>query len=203
MSTAFRRSREGTIIASFHPAEAELLGSLVAQLVQLFRDVPGNHDDGDNGDDNGWASALGLDTGSGDRPTDPVVLRLFPDGYRDDDESAADFRRYTEPGLREAKLANATAVIASLATAGQESPSRFGGRDKLRIELDADQAQSWLLTLTDLRLALGTRLGVEQDDDETWRQLPDDDPRRHIHDVYDWLGWVQETLIRALSSGLP
>jgi hypothetical protein len=197
VSTAFRRTREGTIIASIHPAEAELIGSLAGQLVQLFRDVPGDTDSGE-----GWASALGLETGSGDRPTDPVVLRLFPDGYRDDDESAADFRRYTEPALREAKLANATTVIASLATAGQEGASLFGGRDKLRIELDADQAQSWLLTLTDLRLALGTRLGVEQDDDDHWRRLPADDPRRHIHDVYDWLGWVQETLVRALSAGL-
>lgn len=199
MSTAFRRSREGTIIASFHPAEAELLGSLVGQLVQLFRDV---HADEDNGGDDGWASALGLGTGSGDRPSDPVVLRLFPDAYHDDDESAADFRRYTEPGLREAKLANATAVIASLATAGQEGPSLFGNRDKLRIELDAEQAHAWLLTLTDLRLALGTRLGVDQDDEQFWRSLPADDPRHHIHDVYDWLGWVQETLVHALSMGL-
>ena len=200
MGTAFRRSREGTIIASFHPAEAELIGSLVGQLVQLFRDVPGS--DGTDDANDGWASALGLDTGSGDRPEDPVVLRLFPDGYRDDDESAADFRRYTEPGLREAKLANATTVIASLATAGEAGTSGFGGREKLRIELDGSQAKCWLLTLTDLRLALGTRLGVDQDDEEAWRQLSEDDPRRHIHDVYDWLGWVQETLVRALSADL-
>jgi len=200
VGTAFRRSREGTIIASFHPAEAELIGSLVGQLVQLFRDVPGS--DGTDDANDGWASALGLDTGSGDRPEDPVVLRLFPDGYRDDDESAADFRRYTEPGLREAKLANATTVIASLATAGEAGTSGFGGREKLRIELDGSQAKCWLLTLTDLRLALGTRLGVDQDDEEAWRQLSEDDPRRHIHDVYDWLGWVQETLVRALSADL-
>ena len=35
------------------------------------------------------------------RPTDPVVLRLFPDGYRDDDEAADEFRRFTERSLRD------------------------------------------------------------------------------------------------------
>ncbi|MGH8827944.1 MAG: DUF2017 family protein [Jiangellaceae bacterium] len=32
--------------------------------------------------------------------------------------------------------------------------------------------------------------------------MDEDDPRRHVHDVYDWLGWVQETLVRVLSATL-
>jgi hypothetical protein len=51
-------------------------------------------------------------------------------------------------------------------------------------------------------LALGTRLGIEEGDEEVWEGLADGDPRRHIHDVYEWLGWVQETLVRALAAGL-
>lgn len=127
-------------------------------------------------------------------------MRLFPDGYQEDDEAASDFRRYTERGLREAKAGTAATVLASLATA--EGFDERKTRDKTRVELDADQAEAWLRTLTDLRLALGTRLGVTEGDEDVWASLPEDDPRRHIHDVYDWLGWLQETLVRTLSAGL-
>jgi hypothetical protein len=53
-------------------------------------------------------------------------------------------------------------------------------------------------TITDMRLALATRLGIEEGDEELWDELPDDDPRTHVHDIYDWLAYLQETLVRAL-----
>lgn len=187
--------------AAFHQVEAELLRSLVGQLLELVRGEPAQRDPRQAGDPLAAAFGLGDDP---TRPTDPVVLRLFPDAYRDDDESAAEFRRFTERGLREAKAEAAAVVLASLAAIGpveSDDPLDSGG-EKARLNLDADEAQAWLRTLTDLRLALGTRLGVEEGDEEHWHALADDDPRRHIHDVYAWLGWVQETLVRALSAGL-
>ncbi|NEE01596.1 DUF2017 domain-containing protein [Phytoactinopolyspora halotolerans] len=200
MSTAFRRARGGGVTASFHTAEVELLRSLVGQLLELVRDTPEQKE----GDDDGWAAALGLaDDDTPKRPTDPVVLRLFPDGYQGDDEAASDFRRFTERGLREAKAGMAATVLASLATAEGVDPGERKSREKTRVELNAEEADAWLRTLTDLRLALGTRLGVSEDDEDQWLSLPEDDPRRHIHDVYDWLGWLQETLVRTLSAGLP
>lgn len=182
--------------ASFHTAEIELLRSLVGQLLELVRN------DHDPQQDEAWAAALGLAEDDPKRPTDPVLLRLFPDGYHGDDEAAADFRRYTERGLRETKAGNAATVLASLTIADDADPAEQRQRGKIRIELDASQADAWLRTLTDLRLALGTRLGVVEEDDEIWASLPEDDPRRHIHDVYDWLGWLQETLVRTLSANL-
>ncbi|AYY15263.1 DUF2017 domain-containing protein [Actinobacteria bacterium YIM 96077] len=196
MSTAFRRARGGGVTASFHAAEIELLRSLVGQLLELVRGDQTHKQDED------WAAALGLAEDEPKRPTDPVLLRLFPDGYDGDDEGAADFRRFTERGLREAKSDNAATVLASLATTEGIEPEERRQRNKTRIELDAHQAEAWLRTLTDLRLALGTRLGVSQDDEDEWERLPEDDPRRHIHDVYNWLGWLQETLVRTLSAGL-
>ena len=95
-------------------------------------------------------------------------------------------------------------VLASLAAIGpveSDDPLDSGG-EKARLNLDADEAQAWLRTLTDLRLALGTRLGVEEGDEEHWQALPDDDPRRHIQDVYERLRWIRETPVRALSAGL-
>ena len=146
---------------------------------------------------------VGIDPDA-ERPDDPALARLFPDAYADDDEAADEFRRFTERGLREAKAGAAATVLASLTAAGPVEPDEPSdpGREKVRLTLDPDEAQAWLRTLTDLRLALGTRLGVEEGDEERWEELPDDDPRRQVHDVYDWLGWVQETLVRALAPGL-
>jgi len=188
------------VSAQFHVAETELLASLVGQLLDL---VHGDMDDSPvRPPEDPLAAAIGFSFA--DRPTDPVLLRLFPDGYQDDDEAAADFRRFTETSLRETKSNAAATVLASLATAEGARPdgdadAEVTQGEKIRIDLDKEQATAWLRTLTDLRLALGTRLGVEEGDEEHWGKLPSDDPRRHVHDVYDWLGWVQETLVRALS----
>lgn len=198
LSTAFRKARRGGVSASFHTVEVELLRSLVGQLLELVRDEPV----GDQPDASAWAAELGLNDDVPTRPTDPVVLRLFPDGYRDNDEAAADFRRYTERGLRDQKAGYAATVLASLATAEQADPTADNGNDKIKVDLDSEEASAWLRTLTDLRLALGTRLGISDGDEEQWDALTEDDPRKQIHDVYDWLGWVQETLVRALSAGL-
>ena len=66
------------------------------------------------------------------------------------------------------------------------------------VELDPATASAWLRALTDLRLAIGVRLEVEEDDEEFWEELEDDDPRGPMHEIYLWLGWVQETLISAV-----
>ena len=51
-----------------------------------------------------------------------------------------------------------------------------------------------------LRLALATRLGVEDGDEDYWHSLPDDDPRAQAHDIYEWVGWLQETDRRGRST---
>ncbi|MCD6638891.1 MAG: DUF2017 domain-containing protein [Nocardioides sp.] len=30
--------------------------------------------------------------------------------------------------------------------------------------------------------------------------MPDEDPRAQAHDIYDWVGWLQESLIGALTA---
>ena len=53
-------------------------------------------------------------------------------------------------------------------------------------------------SFTDMRLAIATRLEVEEGDEDYWHSLPDDDPRAQVHDIYDWLGYLQETLVHSL-----
>lgn len=202
MTTGFHRSRGGGAHAHLEQVEAAMLGSLAAQVVELLRDGAGAPD-ADAADP--LASLVGLGA-SGPLPPsdDPVLARLFPDAYVDDEQEASDFRRYTEPGLREAKIAHATAVLASLGHLGGAggAAGELGGTEGddagVDVELDGGGVDSWLRCLTDLRLALGTRLEVEQDDERRWEGLPDDDPAKAMHDVYDWLAFVQETLLRTL-----
>ncbi|MET0727805.1 MAG: DUF2017 family protein [Acidimicrobiales bacterium] len=52
-----------------------------------------------------------------------------------------------------------------------------------------------------MRLALATRLGIEEGDEDVWYAMPDDDPRAQAHDIYEWVGYLQETLVEALGDG--
>jgi len=112
-------------------------------------------------------------------------MRLLPDAYRDDDGAAADFRRYTDADLRATKRSNATVVLETLPGGGTPS----GGR----LELDRDQCDAWLGALNDMRLALGTSLGVTEETDAD--DYDDEHPARQALEVYGWLGWLQESLL--------
>ena len=193
MSAFHRHRRSGLIIANFAGFEADLLRSLASQLVELLRNEAAVPREG--GDP---FEAMMDFSGPTQEPDDPVLARLFPTAYRDDEEAAAEFRRFTEGALRDSKAAGAVAIIDGLEEAGL--PTELD-RDGLMIdvELEPAQAEVWLRSFTDLRLALATRLGVEEDDDERWAALPDDDPRGQAHDIYQWVGYLQETLVEALS----
>jgi len=108
-------------------------------------------------------------------PADPVIQRLYPDGYTDDDEASEEYRGLVESDLRTERSARLQACRAEL-------PEGAG-----RLELDAEAADRWLRVLNDLRLALGTRLEITDDN-----ELDETDPSVNI---YSWLTAVQDTLI--------
>jgi hypothetical protein len=137
-------------------------------------------------------------SGPTSEPDDPVLARLFPTAYPDDEEAASEFRRFTEGALRDGKAAAASAIIDGLEEAGLPPELTEDGL-MIDVELDEPTAESWMRSFTDLRLALATRLGVEEGDEEYWLSLPDDDPRAQAHDIYDWVGYLQETLVDALT----
>lgn len=118
-------------------------------------------------------------------PEDEALHRLFPDAYRDDDAAAEEFRRFTEQDLRAGKYDCAVRVLATLRT----------GDAKGRVALSAQEARDWLRSLNDLRLVLGTRLGIE-DEDDAWPA--EDDPRAPSLLAYHWLTHVQGALVDAV-----
>jgi hypothetical protein len=192
MSGFTRHRRSGLVIATFTGFEADLLRSLASQLVELLRNeeaVPHGQDP---------FEALMDFSGPTAAPEDPVLARLFPAAYADDEEAASEFRRFTEANLRDGKATAACVIIDGLEEAGLPPQLDEDGL-MIDVELDRATAETWMRSFTDLRLALATRLGVEQDDDDYWEALPDDDPRAQAHDIYDWVGYLQETLVSALS----
>ena len=185
--------RGGGVVATFSGFEADLLRSLASQLVELLRNeaaVP--HTSADP------LEALLDFTGPTTEPEDPVLARLFPTAYPDDEEAAGEFRRFTEGTLRDGKARNAVLIIEQLEEAGLPQQLEEDGL-WIDVELDHAQAGAWMRSFTDIRLALATRLGVEEGDEDYWRSLPDEDPRTHVHDIYEWVGYLQETLVEALT----
>ncbi|MET4781428.1 DUF2017 domain-containing protein [Glaciihabitans sp. UYNi722] len=115
---------------------------------------------------------------------DPAVLRLLPDAYPGDVEASDEFRRFTADGLAERKVANAGVLAASVAEAAAATSAT-------RVLIDAQQAQAWVRALTDIRLTVAARLGIEKDED-----VGADDPL--LRDLYDWLGFVQGSLVEVM-----
>jgi hypothetical protein len=73
-----------------------------------------------------------------------------------------------------------------------------------KVALEQPQALALLIALTDVRLVLGERHGLKQDDDMGRREehvsgREDDDPAVYALAVYDFLTWLQETLAHALA----
>jgi uncharacterized protein DUF2017 len=195
----FKRRRRGGMLATFEPGEAHVIASLTSQVVELLRDRNGES----ASETDPLAGELGLSGGPSLPPDDPVLRRLLPDAYRDDSGEAAEFRRFTERSLTSAKVANAETVLATLKDAGLDETA-FDEEDAeeqepLEVELDAEAVQAWLRTLTDVRLSLAVRLGIESDEDAMLLHQSDDEAVLAMAELYDWLGYVQETLVTALS----
>ncbi|WP_413799529.1 DUF2017 domain-containing protein [Streptomyces iranensis] len=200
MSGRFEPLPGGGAAIALDEVEISILRSLAMQLAELI----GPGDQPAEGDDP--LAALFAD-GPSKPPEDPALARLFPDAYSPPDqelgareekearEASAEFRRFTENDLRARKRDDALTVVRDLDALG--SGSSRGAPAVL--ELAPERARHWLCALNDLRLAIGTRLEVtDEDDGGELLGLPDSDPRKPMVMAYFWLGGLQETLIETL-----
>jgi Domain of unknown function (DUF2017) len=113
---------------------------------------------------------------------DPVRKRLYPDAY-DDADPSAEYRDLTEAALRSDRVARIEQSEAELASGATV------------LALAADDGDRWLRVLNDLRLALGTRIGVTEDWDH---DVDPDDPTHFPQAAYLWLTGAQDALVQAL-----
>ena len=118
----------------------------------------------------------------GDDPqAEPALRRLFPPAYAHpaDEEAEAEYQALVHDDL----LASRRAALDVLeATASRD-------------RLEEAELLSWMTALNQLRLVLGTRLDVSEDDEPG----PDpEDPAAPLHDIYHYLGVLLEAVIDAL-----
>lgn len=174
----FRRTATGRIVLRVDEVEKGLLTMLLEQLIDFVSPEDEEAEDP-------LARLVGIGTAT-EAPEDPALARLFPTAYPDDDEAAADFRRFTERALREGKVASATTALETLRRSGE------------KVTVSASEASAWLGALNDIRLALGSRLDVTEESHQELAELPDEDPRAATYHVYDWLTFLQESLVQTL-----
>ncbi|MBL3666762.1 DUF2017 domain-containing protein [Streptomyces sp. M2CJ-2] len=198
MSGHFEPLPDGGAAVALDDVEISIIRSLAVQLMELIGPGPAEEAPGD-------PLAELFAEGPSEPPTDPVLRRLFPDAYGDPEEPAsprdteeqrahsAEFRRFTENDLRAGKRDNALAVIRSL------DGLTTAGEGEAVLKLSAGESRQWLGALNDLRLAIGSRLEIDDENDtDLLFRLPDEDPRKPMVMAYLWLGGLQETLVATL-----
>jgi hypothetical protein len=118
-----------------------------------------------------------------------ALRRLHPPAYHlaDDSAAEAEYQRLMADELAGSRLAAVQAVIDALAAP----------HDSV---LDGTAITGWLQSVNSLRLVLGTILDVQEDDDP---DVDDDDPSRAHLGLYEFLGFLLDATVRAVSDELP
>ena len=117
-------------------------------------------------------------------PEDPAARRLFPPAYEGDADAENEYRLLMRDEL----------------LAGRRDALRVLEETADRERLTEDELNAWLGALNDLRLVLGTRLGVTEELYE--QELDPEDPRARETALYLYLTWVQEQLVAAAADDL-
>ena len=116
-------------------------------------------------------------------PEDPAARRLFPPAYEADQEAEDDYRRI----MREELMA------------GRREALRILEDTVDRERLSEGELDAWVGALNDVRLVLGTRLGVTEELYEA--ELDARDPRARETALYLYLTWLQEQLVEVAAAG--
>ena len=116
-----------------------------------------------------------------------LIATIVPDlrSLRPDDpEAEAEFQGMVRDDLVSKRLARLD-LVAELAEAAV---------------VDQEQLAAWMGAVNDIRLVLGTRLGVTEEDE--FEEADEDDPEAGARSAYWYLGWLLEHLVEASASEL-
>jgi Domain of unknown function (DUF2017) len=120
-----------------------------------------------------------------DPSSDPSVARLFPAAYRDDPLRSLEF----ETNLGQAPKNGKLAAIETL-------ERTLGAR-----ELSEEEFFQWMGAVNDFRLLLGTRIEITEE--ATDRDYPEEHPNHDAFQVYVYLTWLEDRMLRALGAPRP
>lgn len=111
-------------------------------------------------------------------PESPVLYRLFPPAYSDpgDLEMQDEYRRLMMEDLVERRQQESRIVLETAAAK----------------TLTEEQLYAWSRTINSFRLALGTYLDVQDDDEPHPPTSPEES-------AYQWLSWLLEETVEAMS----
>lgn len=200
---AFRRSRSG-YTARLDATERTVIARTVADVAALLGfpvagPEPGGSAWGEGSDvdlDPSVASLSAAETHDDDAapPQDPALLRLLPPAS-EDEVVAGELRRLSEASVRTAKAQRLHTVWRELQAPGE------------KVSVPAERAMDWAGALTDVRLVLAERLGIEDEDDaarlDRVALTSPDDVSRALATLYLALSWLQESLLAAMLRDLP
>lgn len=167
--------------------EASMLHSLVKSMLDMLEE----RESSTPADE--LEKITGIKAGNPRRPQDATMRRLLPDFYRTErnhpagsaaaESLNAALRSLHEPEIIEAKREAGQTMLRTVPVGGG------------RFELTREDANAWVAAVNDIRLALGTMLGIGPSGPE---RMPDDHPMAGHFDVYQWLTVMQEYLVLAL-----
>ena len=123
-------------------------------------------------------------------PGDAVWERLYPAAFADVD-AAEEFREMVGEDLDNARRERLRACRAEVLGADAVR------RQRLELSLEVEGLERWITALNDLRLALGTRLGITA---ETRAEIDPYSLTAHDQAIYQWLTAVQDGLVEAAMS---
>lgn len=171
-------------VSAMEVHEAALLRTMATSMLEMLRErqtaAPSDP----------LEQITGIRTGHSAPPDDATMRRLLPDfvhadaaGQEGEDFSNSALRSLHEPKIIDVKIAAAQRLLQTL--------PEDGGR----LELTSDDAEAWISGVNDIRLALGTMLGIGPDAPD---RLPTGHPMAGHLDVYQWLTVLQEYLVIGL-----
>jgi DNA-binding MarR family transcriptional regulator len=105
-------------------------------------------------------------------PLDQGLRRLFPTAHADDADADREFQESSRDRLLAARLDRLDVIEATLHAE----------------ELTFEQHEDWIVALNDVRLVLGTRLDVSEDDDPA--EFNPEDPTSAQVAIYHYLGYL-------------
>ncbi|MFC4556535.1 DUF2017 family protein [Georgenia faecalis] len=199
----------GGYACELEPVELRIIARLVADTAELLGTPLDAADDDDDTDDAGLPARVDVTGAAADEaavlaaldwspadettPTDPALARLLPPASGDE-ALAGEMRRLTEGALRSGKADRLRTVWSALRASSGLVVVRAGAEGE------------WLAALTDVRLVLASRLGIEDEDDaeavytRAGRPEPDaDELESALVSLYTALTWWQESLLAAMS----